>query len=192
MTTSFITPRSKSVKYLGVQSNLRWSKHIEEITAKANFTLGMIRRNVKIAPKSVREQIYQTLIRAQLEYASAWSPWLRHDILELEKVQRRAARFVHNNYWLLASVTQMISILDWETLETRRQKAHLSMLYKAINGLTAIPMDHYQPSMATSTDPSMVKTLLYLPVELTSTNIPFSLRQSATGTACPDMPSLIV
>ena len=52
----------------------------------------MVRRNVKKAPKSVREQIYQTLIRPQLEYAYyAWSPWLRHDILELEKVQRHAA-----------------------------------------------------------------------------------------------------
>ena len=142
----------------------------------------MIRRNVKKAPKSIREQIYQTLIRSQLEYASsAWSPWLRHDILELERVQRRAARFVHNNYWPLVSVTQMISILDWETLETRRQKAHLSMLYKAINGLTAIPMDHYQPSMATSTRSFHGQNFVYLPVELTSTNIPFSLRQ------CPDM-----
>ena len=60
----------------------------------------MVHRNIKKAPKSVREQIYQTLIRPQLEYASsAWSPLLRHDILELEKVQRpRAAHFVHNNY----------------------------------------------------------------------------------------------
>ena len=27
------------------------------------------------------------------------------------------APFVYNNYWPLASVTQMISSLDWETLE---------------------------------------------------------------------------
>ena len=33
-------------------ANLRWSKHIQEITAKANSTLCTIRRNVKKAPKS--------------------------------------------------------------------------------------------------------------------------------------------
>ena len=111
----------------------------------------MIRRNIKKHLNQL-ESIYQTLIRPQLEYASsAWSPWLRHDILELEKVQRRATHFLHNNYWPLTSVTQMISILDWEILETRRQKARLRMLYKAINGLTAISMDHYQPPTATST-----------------------------------------
>ena len=43
--------------------------------------------------------------------------WLKQDILELEKVQRRAARFVNNNYWPMASVTEMIFTLNWETLE---------------------------------------------------------------------------
>ena len=70
-------------------------------------------------------------------------------VLELEKVQCRAARFVHNNYWPLASVTQIISSLDWETLEARRQKACLTTLYKTINGFITILMDHYQSSSAT-------------------------------------------
>ena len=141
-------------KYLGVvlQSNLHWSKHVQEISAKANSTLGMIRRNIKKAPKRVKEQIYQTLIRPQLEYASTvWSPWLKQDIIELEKVQRRAARFVHNNYWPLASVAQMIFNLDWESLEARRQKARLSMLFKAINDFIEIPMEHYKFSAITTT-----------------------------------------
>ena len=59
-------------KYLGMvpQSNLRWSKHIEAITARANSTLGMIRRDIKKVLISVKEQIYKTFIRPQLEYAS--------------------------------------------------------------------------------------------------------------------------
>ena len=88
-------------KYLGVvlQSNLQWSKHIKTNTAKANSTLDMVHRNIKKAPISVKEQIYKALIRPQLEYASCtWSPWLKQDILELEKVQHCAARFVCNNY----------------------------------------------------------------------------------------------
>ena len=75
----------------------------------------MVRRNIKKAPISVKEQICKTLI-PQLEYASCtWSPWLKQDILELEKVQRRAAHFVYNNYWPTASVTE--ATLNWETLE---------------------------------------------------------------------------
>ena len=73
---------------------------------------------------SVKEQIYKTLIRLQLEYAYCmWSPWLKQDISELEKVQRHATHFVYNNYWPTASVTEMISTLNWETLEKHREKA---------------------------------------------------------------------
>ena len=48
--------------------------------------------------------------------------------MELEKVQRRAARFVHNNYWPMASVTEMISDLNWESLQIHRQTAHLCVI----------------------------------------------------------------
>ena len=84
---------------------------------------------------------YQTPVRIR---SSAWSLWLKQDILELEKVQCCAVRFVHNNYWSLASVTQMTSALGWETLEARRQKARLCMLFKTINGIIKVPFDHYK------------------------------------------------
>ena len=54
-------------KIWGLYFSLICDGLIEEITAKANSSFDMIRRNVKKAPKSVREQIYQTLIRPQLE-----------------------------------------------------------------------------------------------------------------------------
>ena len=80
-----------SCKYLGVtiQSDLKWSQHIHQITVKANCTLSLIKRNLRLASKSLREIAYFTLVRSQLEYASTvWSPWLCKDKLELEKVQR--------------------------------------------------------------------------------------------------------
>ena len=59
-------------------------------------------------------------------------------------MQHHAAHFVCNNYWPMASVTEMISTLNWGILERRHEKARLCMLYKAINGLIKIPMDHYK------------------------------------------------
>ena len=130
-------------KYLGVvlQSNLQWSNTLKQSHPKPTVHSVWF---VKKAPISVKEQIYKTPIRPQLEYAScAWLPWLKQDILELEKVQHHAARFVHNNYWPMASTTDMISTLNWKTLEKRRIKACLCMLYKTINGLIKILMEHY-------------------------------------------------
>ena len=39
---------------------------------------------------------------------------------KLEMVQRRAARFVLNNYDRMASVTEMFNALQWNTLEKRK------------------------------------------------------------------------
>ena len=55
-------------------------------------------------------------------------------------VQRRAARVVYNTYQPLAPVTNMVNSLGWETLETRRLRARLTMLYKIKNNLVAIPL----------------------------------------------------
>jgi len=46
---------------------------------------------------------YFSLVHLQLEYASiVWSPWQGADIEKLEKVNQRAARFVTNNFIILA------------------------------------------------------------------------------------------
>jgi len=78
------------IKYLGItiQINLKWASHISEITTKANRTLGLLRRNIHMAPKIIKEQAYFTHFRPQIEYAvSAWAPWLCEDINKLEKLQ---------------------------------------------------------------------------------------------------------
>ena len=72
----------------------------------------------------------------KLQYAcSAWDPHYQKDKAALERVQRKAARFVTGNYDRTTSVTEMLQDLQWDTLETMRRHARLSTIYKMCHGL---------------------------------------------------------
>ena len=59
------------------------------------------------------------MVRPQLEYASdVWDPHQVDDIMELEKVQRRAARWVLNDYGRLSSVRSVIMANSSSSLQT--------------------------------------------------------------------------
>ena len=130
--------------YLGVElsSNLRWDKHIQIITKKANQTLAFLRRNLGNCPAEVKVSVYKTLIRPHLEYASTvWDPFLVKDVLELEKIQRRAARWVKSCYQRQPGVVSNLLIeLGWVCLQRRRLNARLITMWKAINNLISFPM----------------------------------------------------
>ena len=62
-----------------------------------------------------------SLVRSQLEYsASIWDPYRIGDINKLERIQRRAARFVCKDYSYHSSVTDMLNKLGWKDLANRR------------------------------------------------------------------------
>ena len=131
-----------SAKYLGVtlQSNLKWNTHIDNITSNGNKSLGYLKINLQISNPEVKSRAYQALVRPKLEYScSIWDPYTHDNINELEMVQRRAARYVQNNYHNTSSVTSMIDTLGWPTLAERRLKTRLIMLFKITHALIAIP-----------------------------------------------------
>ena len=53
-------------------------------------------------------------------------------------VQRRAVRFVKNNYSTEASVSAMIQDLKWPSLSSVGKRNRLTLLYKSLNYLSAI------------------------------------------------------
>ena len=107
-------------KYLGVtiSNDLNWATHIRNISAKANRTIGFLRRNIHSCPKVVKAAACTTLVRPSIEYASAvWDPYDKNQTMQLDSIQCRAARFVNNNFYDRepGSVKAMISDLAWES-----------------------------------------------------------------------------
>jgi hypothetical protein len=77
--------------------------------------LGYIRRNAIIQNTSVRRALYLTLVRPHIGYASQiWSPQFINLIARLEKVQRRATKFILNMRKLAQSECIMLRPLHAE------------------------------------------------------------------------------
>ena len=63
--------------------------------------------------------------------------------MTLEKIQCRAAHFVCNNYSKYDSVTDMLTLLNWASLEQRRDQARCIMIYKILNNMVSGDFNHY-------------------------------------------------
>ena len=84
-------------KYLGIQidNKLDRNKHISTVAARGQSKLAFLNRNLKGCTKKLRDTAYISLIRPALEYScSVWHPHKKSNKDKIEKVQRRAARFV--------------------------------------------------------------------------------------------------
>ena len=113
---------------------------------RANRTLGFLKQNLRGCKTSARVRAYEAIVSPTLEYAaSIWNPYKTGQINQLEKVQRRAARFTTKNYTdrQPGSVTQMVTQLGWEPLQVRRVKICVLLLFKIQHNLLAIPAEAY-------------------------------------------------
>ena len=141
---------ASSAKYLGVtiDSKLNWNEHYNNICSKANSTLAFIQRNTSSCPKNVKIKCFKTFVRPILEYGCCvWDPQHKNHIDQLEKIQKRAARFITQNYEFSPGNTRKnMDILGWVPLQERRARNKVSILYKARNNLIDIPTEDLIPS----------------------------------------------
>jgi ribonucleases P/MRP protein subunit RPP40 len=122
-----------SLKYLGIyiSSDLKWTEQVQYSVNKANRALGFVRRNLTKCSKEVRLKAYKSLVRPHLEYGCcAWDPYQANAVDFIEKVQRRAVRYICSAYNVEDSVSDLISGLKLSTLAVRRQNHRLSLMYK--------------------------------------------------------------
>ena len=124
-----------------IDKGLTWSKHTGYITSKANQVLAFLQRNLVSCPTQVKVNCYKIFVCPIMDYCSTiWCPYTLCNINKVEAIQRRAARFVLNDYLQFSSVTAMLSKLSWHPLRLRRSSLKLIMFY--INHLVNIPFTH--------------------------------------------------
>ena len=110
---------------------------------------------------------------------------LRQLIDVTDMVQRRAARYVTNRYHKTSSVTAMLLELDWESLESRRVKIQLTLLYKIINDLVDIPASAYLTPTITKTRANHSKKYRQFPSSCDAFKYSFFPRTVPTWNALP-------
>ena len=79
------------------------------------------------------------IVRPTLEYASpVWNPHTSYQIINLERIQHYAARFVANDHGRTTSPTTLVLTLNLQTLERRRIIKQAMILYNIINNINKI------------------------------------------------------
>ena len=112
---------------------LSLNPRIDYVVSKANRMLGLIKRTCKGLddPMTLRT-LYCSLIRSNLKYSSVvWSPYTKRNTDKLERVQRRATKFIlksEDPYDILSKKLNLI------LLEKRRLLTDETFLCKANNG----------------------------------------------------------
>ena len=138
-----------SAKCLGkhIDSKLSWNTQNTFLCNKANNTLAFIQRNLYGCPQDVKEKCFNVLVRPILEYGcSVWDPHQAGQIANLEKIHKRAARFVTGNYSLTpGSTSTNMGELGWVPLSERRARLKIIPLSKATSRVIEIPLDDLTP-----------------------------------------------
>ena len=131
-----------------IDNKLEWKEHQRTICQKANNTLAFLKRNLDSCPTHVKDKCYKSLVKPVLGYGGCvWDPHYNNQIESIEKVQKRAARFVTNNYRMTHGNTKKnMNKLGWISLEEERTRNKAIILYKAINNKITIPINEFGTS----------------------------------------------
>ena len=118
-------------KDLGViiDKDLRFHKHAAAAVKTANSRLGLIKKSFAVLDQTTLPLLYKSLVRPHLEYGNlVWGPFLREEILNVEKVQKRATKTVHAIRDL--PYEERLQHLDLPSLQHRRRRGDMIYAYK--------------------------------------------------------------
>ena len=135
-------PNVREVRDLGViiDSKLSFSAHYAQIVSKAHQRACMINRCFKSKDPHLLFRAFNTYVRPLIEYCSpVWAPVYKCDIVKLESVQRRFTKKLKGLHHLC--YFDRLNYLKAETLETRRLKQDLLMMFKIMHKFVDIDVN---------------------------------------------------
>ena len=143
-----------SYKYLGVtvDNKLKWNHHVKATVARANGTLSLLRRTMYGCTRESKIRAYEAIVKPVLMYGEpAWRPSTRKAEEQLERVQKRAARWI-NARWLVqekrwdTTYLDSLSSLQWLSLSNCRLLGTNCLTYKILHHYYPVLSPHIQPS----------------------------------------------
>ena len=118
-----------------IHKKLSWNTHIDATVKKANQVRCFLQRNLRSCNSEIKAQSYKIYVRPILEYGSiVWDPYTETNIKKLEMVQRKAARFIFNDWRYTSSPTTMLQDLSLPTLQQRRTESKIKYMHKILHG----------------------------------------------------------
>jgi hypothetical protein len=136
---TIILPNVSSVIDLGVtvDSKLRFKEQINSVVIKAHQRACLIMRCFHSRDPKLLFRAFCVYVRPLMEYCvPVWSPGYNTDIIKIEAVQRRFTKRLRG--FRLLTYRERLSKLNIDSLELRRMKLSLLIIYKILHGLIVI------------------------------------------------------
>ena len=125
-----------------ITSDLSWYSHINDKVRRANSLLGFIKRTYGYnAPAKAKRTLYIALIRSTVMYGSTvWCP-NRGDMKLLEGVQRRATKYILNDY--SSDYKTRLKVTNLLPLNYYKEYRDMCFLYKCIYGFYKLNINDF-------------------------------------------------
>ena len=128
-----------SFKYLGVIINyyLTWDDHVNYISKQILKKLSLFRRIKAYLPVSTRVLLFNSFILLLFGYCDVvWGDRGNSTLMQyLQVLHNKSAREILDLPYF-SSATNALTKLGWITLDRRRSRHRVNLVYKCINGLT--------------------------------------------------------
>ena len=133
-----------SIRDLGIifDDQLRFDKQASAVSRKANYGLLCVKRAFRRFNLRSFTTLYKTMVRPVVEYCSSvWYPTRKSDSLLIEKVQRRASKFVP--YLKYLPYERRLSSLSLPSLQFRRDRMDLVNTFCIIKGIDHVSWEDF-------------------------------------------------